>query len=92
MNRQGATHPDPTPRKGLSRSHWVLIGFLAIAGYFLLSEHRAHFIAYLPFVLLAACLLLHLMHGHGSHATHTGHDAKQPPTGGQPHRHDGDPR
>jgi hypothetical protein len=84
-------HELHTPRKGLSRTHWVLIGFLAIAAYFLLSEHRAHFIAYLPFVLLTACLLLHLIHGHGghgSHAEHAGHDA----TGGQPHRHDGDLR
>ena len=26
----------------LSSSWWVLLGFLAIAGFFLLSEHRAH--------------------------------------------------
>ena len=85
------THEDHTPRKGILRSHWVLIGFLAIAAYFLLSEHRAHFIAYLPFALLAACPLLHLMHGHGGHGAHGGGDANQPPAAG-PHRHEGDPR
>lgn len=74
-----------TPRKGGSRSTWVLVGFLALAAYFLLAEHRAHFFEYLPFVLLLACLLLHLLHGHGKHADH---DAQQPPAG-RPNRHDG---
>ena len=46
------------------------IGFLvlgAVAVYFLLSEHRAHFFGALPFLLLLACPLMHLfMHGkHG---------------------------
>ena len=38
----------------------------AIATYFLLSEHRAHFIGALPFLLLLACPLMHVfMHrGH----------------------------
>ena len=57
-------------RSGSTRSTWALIGFLAIAAYFLLSEHRAHFIQYLPFVLLAACPLMHLFHGHGGHGEH----------------------
>ena len=46
-------------------SKWVFLGFALIAAYFLFSEHRAHAIPYLPFVLLAACPLLHLFHGHG---------------------------
>jgi hypothetical protein len=92
--RKMQTNHDHTPRSGISRSLWVLLGFLAIAAYFLLSEHRAHFIAYLPFVLLAACLLLHLMHGHGGHGSYGARaeqDAERPPTSGQPHRHDRDP-
>jgi hypothetical protein len=84
-------HEHPTPRKGASRGTWVLIAFLAIAAYFLLTEHRAHFLAWLPFVLLLACPLLHLLHGHGGHGSHGSHDAKQPPAG-RPHRHDGDPQ
>lgn len=49
-------------------SRWALIGFLAIAAFFLLSEHRAHLLGVLPFLLLLACPLLHLFHhrGHGS--------------------------
>uniref|UniRef100_UPI003F497276 DUF2933 domain-containing protein n=1 Tax=Cupriavidus yeoncheonensis TaxID=1462994 RepID=UPI003F497276 len=36
-------------------------------GYFLWTEHRAHVIQILPFLLLAACPLMHLFmhHGHG---------------------------
>jgi len=49
-----------------SRSSWALLGFLAIAGFFLFTEHRAHVLGALPFVLLALCPLLHLFgHGHG---------------------------
>lgn len=45
-----------------------LLVFGAVAAYFLLSEHRAHFIGALPYLLLLACPLMHIfMHGgHGS--------------------------
>ncbi len=49
-----------------SRTGLALLGFLAIAAFFLLSEHRAHLLGALPFVLLALCPLLHLF-GHGGH-------------------------
>lgn len=42
----------------------------AIAGYFLLTEHLAHTLGALPFLLLAACPLMHLFMHHG----HAGHD------------------
>lgn len=59
------THPSGRP----SRTGVALIGFLAIAGFFLFTEHRAHLLGFLPFLLLAACPLLHLFHGgHGNHA------------------------
>ena len=66
----------------MNRSNWVLLGFLAIAGFFLLTEHKAHVLGALPFLLLLACPLLHLFHhgGHGKHGTeskapeHTHHD------------------
>ena len=58
----------PTP---FWRSRYA-VGLLvlgAIAAYFLLSEHRAHFIGALPLLLLLACPLMHVfMHnGHGGH-------------------------
>lgn len=46
-------------------SAWAFLGFAAIAAYFLFSEHRAHAIEYLPFVLVLACPLMHLFHRHG---------------------------
>jgi hypothetical protein len=50
------------------RLRWALAGFLLIAGFFLLTEHRAHLLGILPYLLVAACPLLHLLHGrHGRH-------------------------
>ena len=54
---------------------YVFIGFALIAAYFIITEHRAHVIAFLPWVLLLACPLLHLFHGHGSHGGN--HDANR---------------
>lgn len=54
-------------------SRWIFLGFALIAGYFLLTEHRAHVYQYLPFLLLLACPLLHLFHGHGGHGSHGKH-------------------
>jgi len=48
-----------------TRGGLALIGFLAIAGFFLLTEHTAHVFGVLPYLLLLACPLLHFfMHGH----------------------------
>lgn len=47
----------------------VLIGFLAIAGVLLFTEHRAHVLGLLVWLPLLACPLMHIfMHGgHGHH-------------------------
>jgi hypothetical protein len=68
-----------------SRGSWVLLGFLAVAGYFLLTEHTAHVLGALPWLLLLACPLMHLFmhHGHGGHR-HGGLPDDQPNRGGQP--------
>ena len=65
-------------RRWRSRATWVLVGFLLVAAYFLITEHKAHLsglLYYLPFLLLLACPLLHLfMHGgHGNHGSGGGH-------------------
>ncbi|MGB5234009.1 MAG: DUF2933 domain-containing protein [Candidatus Macondimonas sp.] len=46
-----------------------MISFFAIAGYFLITVHRAHL---LPYLLLLACPLMHIFHhgGHGGHGSH----------------------
>jgi len=49
-----------------SRSGLAFLGFLAVAGFFLWEEHKAHLLGVLPYVLLMLCPLLHLFHGgHG---------------------------
>jgi 4-hydroxybenzoate polyprenyltransferase len=55
-----------------NRTTLGLAGFLAIAGYFLASEHQAHFINALPYLLLLACPLMHIfMHGGHGHDDHS---------------------
>jgi hypothetical protein len=51
------------------RSRWVLLGFLAVAAVFLFSEHRAHLMGLLPYLLVLACPLMHFFH-HGRHRGH----------------------
>ena len=64
-------------RKGWleSRSNWVLLAFLAIAGFYLFTEHRAHLWGYLPFLILLACPFMHMFmhHGHGDDSGSGGH-------------------
>ena len=74
--------PEPKPEfEQRSRGFWtskiglVTIAFLLVAAFFLLSEHRAHALGALPFLLLLACPLLHIfMHrGHGEQGGHGRH-------------------
>jgi hypothetical protein len=60
-----------------NRVNIAIMAFLAIGGYFLFTEHRAHVIGALPWILVAACLVMHLFmhggHGHGDDSDdHTG--------------------
>ncbi len=49
----------------------VLFAFLGIAGFYLITEHRAHLYGILPWALFAAvpflCIFMHFGHGHGGH-------------------------
>jgi hypothetical protein len=58
-----------------SKTGLVCAGFLAIAAFFLLTEHTAHVLGALPWLLLAACPLMHLFmhHGHGMHHNNERH-------------------
>ncbi len=57
-----------------SRGNVVLIAFLAIGGFFLITEHTAHLFGVLPYLLVLLCPLLHLLHGgHGGHGSHGSH-------------------
>jgi hypothetical protein len=61
-----------------SRAALVFLGFLGIAGFYLVTEHTAHLLGALPYLLLLACPLMHLFmhrgHGHGGSAA----DREQP--------------
>jgi hypothetical protein len=72
-----AEHSHENRPSGGGHGRWVFWGFLLIAGYFLITEHRAHVVQYLPFVLLLACPLLHLFHGHGGHGGHEKDDKEK---------------
>lgn len=60
------------------RANWALLGFIAVIGFFLLTEHRAHLLGILPYLLLLACPLMHLFHhGHGGGGHDHGEQSKE---------------
>jgi hypothetical protein len=72
-------------------SRYVFFGFGAVAACFLIAEHRAHIVPFLPLLLLAACPLMHLFH-HGGHKHGDDEESKpgsRPPAspGGGAHQH-----
>ena len=73
MNHREMNHPTPWWR---TRRGIAFLGFVAIAGFFLITEHRAHVLGALPLLLLALCPLLHLF-GHGGH-NHGGEPSTTP--------------
>ena len=85
---QPAQGPDHESAPPFWRSRYALglLVFGAIAAYFLLSEHRAHFFGALPFLLLLACPFMHMfMHGgHGGHGGGHGHQADGKQAAGSP--------
>ena len=55
---------------------WVVLG--SVAAYFLLTQHLAHVMGALPYLLFLACPLMHVFmhHGHGhGHRNHDNRDA-----------------
>lgn len=69
---------EPNVEQHQSRARWVFYGFLAIAGFLLFTEHRAHLLGILPYLFLLACPLMHrfMHHGHGGHGQHTHHQER----------------
>ncbi|NRP87475.1 hypothetical protein GFPCMMHI_03395 [Ensifer adhaerens] len=57
-------------------SRTVFIAFALIALGLIAYEHRVHVLGILPWLLILACPLMHLLmhHGHGGHSGHSGHD------------------
>lgn len=63
MRHQLSANERPNRLNTISRL--VFLGFIAVAAYFLITEHRAHLYGILPFLLIAACPLLHFFHHRG---------------------------
>ena len=87
MNQELSHHDTEPPPFWRSRYAIGLLVMGAIAAYFLLSEHRAHFLGALPLLLLLSCPLMHVFmhHGHGDHGGghahhHGGEGSNQPAT------------
>ena len=60
----------------------VLAGVLAVAAVYLISEHAAHALAALPYLLLLLCPLMHLFMHHGGHGGgHNGSHEELPAQG-----------
>ena len=73
---------DPAATSFWRRSGGMALATAAlIAGFYLLREHWGHVLGYWPYLLLLACPLMHLTHGHG----HGGH-GKQPLAPGRTHK------
>lgn len=68
MTEEHRQNDDAWPR----RAKWAFVAFASIGVFFLLAEHRAHALPWLPWLILAACPLMHVfMHGsHGGHHSH----------------------
>lgn len=79
------SHDGHTSGSGAA-GRYIFWAFILIAAYFLVTEHRAHVVRYLPFLLLLACPLLHMFHGHGGHEGNDGgtNEPAKPRVGNDP--------
>lgn len=67
-----------------SRANIALLAFLGIGGYFLLTEHWAHVIQALPYLLVLGCVVMHFfMHGGHGQGGDGGHQDDQLESGGK---------
>ena len=62
-------------RDGFAIPAWIAAcAFVGIAVFFLWEEHEAHILGAIPYVILAACPLIHIFmhrgHGHGGAGRH----------------------
>jgi hypothetical protein len=67
--------PEPPQRKPRAWGAALLMVAL-IAGFYLLREHWNHVAGSWPYLLLLACPLMHLFHGHGGHGKHGSHSPR----------------
>lgn len=65
---------NPHHCKPNGKTPWItniaFVSFLIFGGYYLATEHRAHFFGILPFLLLLSCPVMHLFMHHGHKHKH----------------------
>lgn len=77
-------HTDPTTSWWRDPAKLAALVFLGVAGFFLWTEHRAHLLGALPYLLLLLCPLMHLfMHGGHGHGHRHGRTRRGPDAGEQ---------
>jgi hypothetical protein len=79
MNTKPDDHAQHRPKPGFV---WIPVVLIAVLGYFLIMEHWAHIVPWLPWLILLACPLMHVfMHrGHGGgHHGPPGDGSKEDP-------------
>ena len=71
-------HPEPAQHRQWRTPAGVFMVLAGLVGlYYLLTEHLTHLSQALPYLVLLACPLMHLFHGHG-HGGHHHHGGKRP--------------
>jgi hypothetical protein len=75
MTTDHLQHPaTPSDSPKPARALWIAAAMAALIGvFFLLREHSGHVTGYWPYLLLLACPVMHLFHGHGGHGHHGNH-------------------
>ncbi len=66
----------PTNHDSLSSHsrYWIgVCASLIVAGFFLWTEHRAHVLGVLPYLIFLLCPLIHFFMHRGGHGRHGGH-------------------
>jgi hypothetical protein len=91
MTSHELPHPETDEASYRRRLRWGLGVFLAIAVFFLWKEHRAHLFGVLPWLLLLACPLMHMLMRRRHNGQHggAGGSPDKPGEGHQEHEHGG---
>ena len=73
-------HPVQPESSGLTRRavQGAIVMVALIGMFFLLREHWAHLAGSWVYLLLLACPLMHLFHGHGKHGGQHAHGSSPP--------------
>ncbi len=68
--------PDDKENKWLKKDRIITILFLIFIGFYLITEHRAHLFAALPWLIFAICPIMHIFMHHG-HKGHNNNDKRE---------------